>query len=149
MLSLAYILALRSLPDSTLSIAGSSSRVWSQRSNAPSPERVSVLVGVEGRLRNPGPTMAGLLGDPEPIRIPQEGGLILILMPPNCKFRITEASSLTEFTPSDPLGDMGGESDGEYRVELGDDPNESKPSRLGDRSYESLIWGKTRSWSGV
>lgn len=93
--------------------------------------------------------MAGFRGDPEPIRIPQEGGLILICMLPICKFRITEESSLTEFAPSDTLGDMGGESGGEHRVEVGDDPNESKPSRLGDPSYESLIWGKTRSWSGV
>ncbi len=61
-----------------------------------------------------------------------------------------EASSLTELGPSEPPGDIGGDPDGgecggENRVEVGEDPkdpllkpNESRPSRLGDPSYDSV-----------
>lgn len=44
-----------------------------------------------------------------------------------CRFRIERASPLIEFKLSDPLGDIGGDSEGgedggEYRTEVGEDP---------------------------
>lgn len=129
LLSLAYILARRPLPDSTLSNTGSSSPgVLSQRSNGLSPDRVRIRVGVEGRLKNPGRKEIGLRGEqnPEPIWTPHAWGLKLVPKFPICRFLIEKASSLTELAPS---GDMGGESDGgdkggEYKVEVGEEPNE-------------------------
>lgn len=129
LLSFAYILARRSLPDSTLSIAGSSSSECSQRSNGPGPHRV----GVEGRLQKAGRS-GGPRGDlnPDPIwDPPHEGGVVLICILASLKLRMEATSSLTELR--DPIrscglwGDIGGESDG---GDIGGDPSEE--SKLPD-----------------
>ena len=79
---------------------------------------------------------------------------MLILGDPICRFRTDAVSSFNELNP---LGDIGGDSDGgdtggEYSVEVGDNPNDplaSNTSRLGDPSYNSLtlglVCGKTLS----
>lgn len=68
LLSLSNIFARKSLPDSTLSITGSSSSSSQQVlkiSGYPMPGRVGVRVGVEGRLQNPGRSIDPR-GDPYP-----------------------------------------------------------------------------------
>lgn len=117
-LSLAYILVLKSLPDSTLSIAGSSNALLlSQSSNLLSPDRVGVRVGVRGE---PGRSME-LLGETK--HDPREQ-VVPILALPNCRLRTEEVSSLTEL--NEPLGDVGGESEGgdiggEAKMEVGEE----------------------------
>lgn len=61
LLNFSNILARKSLPDSTLSMAGSSSK----RSTNPRPCRFGALVGVDGKLQKPGRIMEAL-GDPNP-----------------------------------------------------------------------------------
>ena len=62
---------------------------------------------------------------------------------PICMPLIDSLSSLTESNPNNPQGDSGGDSLGEYRIEVGEDPNEafrtneSQPSRLGKLGVNS------------
>ena len=99
--SLAYILARRFLPDSTLSIAGSSSHGWSQRSTGFGPTRPVVRVGVEGRLQKPGRNAdaRGEEPNPDPIWVPHAGGEFIFILA-SLKFRIEATSLLTELRPS-------------------------------------------------
>lgn len=134
MLSFAYILALKSLPDSTRSIVGSSPKaLHSERSNWPRPDRVGVRVGVEGELQNPGRSVDPR-GEqkPVPFCMPQEQDPPILALP-SCRLRMEEVSSLTEL--NEPLGDIGGESEGgdiggEARMEVGEE-TKSKRWRMG------------------
>lgn len=113
LLSFSNIFTLRSLPDSTLSIAGSSSQA---KSKTPA-LFMARFVGVEGKLQNPGRRI-GPLGDPntEPLMFkPYDVGIDFTF--PSCKLRREVSISLTEFDPNDRLnvevcGDNGGDSDG-------------------------------------
>lgn len=85
--------------------------------------RVEFRVGVDGKLSNPGRRVDMFRGDPKPDPKPD----------PRLMLRTDDVSS---FTPIEETGDMGGEKDDVYRVEVGDETSEGV-KRLGEPSYDS------------
>lgn len=129
LLSLACIFALKSLPDSTLSIAGSS---WGVRvslmSSRLGPDPVlGRAVGAEGRLQKSGLSIEKR-EDPKPHVAPPP-----IFICPICKPRMGETSSPIKLKLPSQLGDVGSESDGEppkgeVKIDVGEETNELPPA---------------------